>query len=137
MTRDELIHRIKTAYNCGSAEGVASHYGEDTLHLRGQYLCQRDALLAEFDRLRDCERVVWCLTVGVKQRDSRIGRKTGPRTWMVRPFNPEEFVFCHLATDPANDFECNLGPNFSISESADPDRIRRIIDAEMAKEQGQ
>jgi len=97
----------------------------------------RDKVLAEFDRLRDCERVVWCLTVGVKQRDSRIGRKTGPRTWMVRPFNPEEFVFCHLATDPANDFECNLGPNFSISESADPDRIRRIIDAEMAKEQGQ
>ena len=138
MTRDELIHRIKTAYNCGSAEGVASHYGEDTLHLRGQYLCQRDALLAEFDRLRDCERVVWCLSVGHTlwfKKFGRAGHET-IRMWVgVHTMTREPHYELHR-WDGKEFHTYSLGPNFSISESADPDRVRAIIDQEMAKETG-
>ena len=104
-------------------------------------------LRAEAERLRDAARIAWCLSVGVIQRDARIGRREGSRTWMINVGNdPSDpgfgpWRFCHLAASDdescqyrmtmPGDYDCRLGPHFDINGAADPDRVRAIIDQAM------
>ena len=113
-----------------------------------------EALLMEavepmLEALRDAARVAWCLSVGVSQRDARIGRREGSRTWMINVGNdPSDpgfgpWRFCHLAASDdegcehrmtmPGDYDCNLGRHFDINGAPDPERVRAIIDAAMAE----
>ena len=134
MTRDELrdlFDKFKLHTMClgvNKTADIARPHVKET----------EAALLAEFDRLRDCERVVWCLSVGHTlwfKKFGRAGHET-IRMWVgVHTMTREPHYELHR-WDGKEFHTYSLGPNFSISESADPDRVRAIIDQEMAKETG-